>query len=1046
MFNFPMKTLIQFVFEKNRATIFIFILLCIIGVQSYTSLPKEAAPDVQIPFAFVQTSLHGISPIDAEHYLAKPMEDILKSIEGVKEMRSVSQEGMAQVILEFDSGYPINKALSDIRDKLDDITDKIPKDAKTPKVDEINLGTMPILYIGLLGDLPEKTMLYTAKNLQRLLETLPNILHVNIVGNRKERIEIIINPHMLEYYNLDIYKVSQTIAQNNVLIPAGRMSFDVSQYSVSIPNSIKNIMDVMNMPITSHEHSIITLQDIAEVRNTFEDRAQITRINGQPCMMLEISKRSGTNMLNIVSEIKTLLGKYDNLIPENMHLLYSRDQSRNVHNIIQDLENNIIFSIILVMIMISCFIGMRASLLISLAIPGSFLIGLSIIDYLGFTLNIVVLFSLILSVGMLVDASIVISEYADRKMITGSNKEIAFKEASIQMFWPIISSTVTTIAVFIPLIFWPGLVGQFMQYLPYSVTATLTGSVLMALIFIPIIGKSIGKPSSIKNLHKIHAIENGDVDQLQGIFKIYSKMLHFILSYPATFAISIVLSLIFTIYLYSVCGKGVEFFPNVEAEFAHIIIRSKDTNISLKEQDSLIRQVEQEVMKFNKEIEVIYTSVGKLNTSMQTPKDTIGIIQLEFVNWQSRRKAEIILQEIKENLAYIPGIILNVSSEKKGPNNGKPIQISLLSHDINALYNMHDLLLKVIYDTEGLQNISNGSDNHTIEWQLIVDQHKAMYHNLDTFSVGNMIKTMTSTGVLLSKYRSEEAQEEIDIVARLPIKYRDSKYFDSLTVLTPNAALPLAHFVNKKLHKRITHINRVDGMRAINISSDILSNFLVNEIIKEIQNKIEKLHWDKTVFIKILGESKDQEETSSFLKKAFFIAITSIILILTLEFNSMYHTFVTMTAIFLSSTGVLIGLLLTNQTFGIVMCGVGIIALSGIVVNNNILLIEAYNKYNNLTSERENIKLAIIRASVSRLKPILLTSGTTVLGLIPMISTINIDFFSFNVTYGAPSSQWWQQLSTTIAGGLMFSTILTLFFTPSLLLIGKKISKLRTRD
>ena len=1041
-----MKSLIDFALYKNRATFFLFISLFIVGIHSYIYLPKESSPDIQIPFVFVSAELRGISAEDSERLLVRPMEEELKSLEAVKEMTSVAMDGSGQVTLEFDTNYDINKALSHVRDKIDNIESKLPSGISTPKVKEINLSSMPILYIGLASEtLPELTLNKTASSLKEIIESIPGILEVNIAGKRKEHVEIVLNPQEIEFYEINIEKVAKALSRNNTIIPLGSIHLNQSKIPVILPSTFDKLSDIMDTPISAKNHSIIRLKDIAQIKYTFDDPKSLTRMNGKPCVVLEISKRSGYNIIEVSQKVRELLENQKHLIPDNLEIIYSRDAANKITNMISDLENNILFSILLVVAIITIFVNIRSSLLVSIAIPGSFLIGLCIINYLGFTLNIVVLFSLILSVGMLVDSAIVISEYADRKMILGISPKSAFRDASYSMIWPITSSTLTTIVVFMPLLFWPGIVGKFMQYLPSTLIATLFGSIIMALIFIPLIGTIIGKPSTLdpNKIEKMQAINDGNTNKLSKYLSIYYLLLEKVLQSPIKFSSSIVLLMILVTIAFAHLGKGVEFFPKIEPDFINVLIRSSDSNISLEKKDLISKEVEKIIHnKFNKYISVSYSSSGIVTSSLQAPRDTISALQLELTNWQYRPKSSHISSEIKKSLSDVSGVIIDITEEKKGPSGSKPIQISILSNDIESLDKMHKLLISKINTIGGFKNLDNGLELPKLAWHLEINKEKAMYQGTDVLEIGTIIQALTSNGVLLTKYRPHDSTEEIDIIAKFDSDYQNPQYLDSMSMKKNNNLIHFSDFTTKALKQHTYKINRLNGIRSITLSSDVENGILVDEQINKLSNSIQSSEWDPKVLIKFRGETKNQQETSSFLKTAFIIALSAIILILTLEFNSFYFTFVTMTAIFLSTTGVIIGLLITGQPFGIVMCGVGIIALAGIVVNNNILLIDAYKEAINNGNDPFT---AVSKAAISRFRPILLTAGTTVLGLIPMIFKINIDFFNLKVTYGAPSGQWWQQLSTAIAGGLAFSTILTLFFTPALLIIGTKIQSRFTK-
>ena len=1033
-----MRSLINFCIDNNRATIIAFLIIILFGYTSYVNMPRESAPDIQIPFVFVSTNLQGVSPLDGERLLVKPMEDVLKSIEGVKEIKSFSLEGRAYISLEFPAEYNINTALYDVRSKSEDMRSALPSEASIPHISEFNIGSTPILNIGLLGDLPERTLMTIAKNLRDRIESLPNILSVDIAGLRKEKVYIYIKPNTLQRYNLNINLILAAVSSNNKIIAAGHFESNTGKYAVNISGVLSDIEDVMKIPLGSNNGSIIHLRDVAEVKSSFENASGFARMNGMPCIVLEVSKRSGKNIIDTTSQVRGIIDASKDLLPQNLSIVYSRDESNRIKDMLSDLENNILFAVILVFVMMVIFMGLRTSLLVSIAIPGSFLIGILILEYLGVTLNMVVLFSLILSVGMLVDAAIVVCEYADRKMIVGYSPKEAFKQASFHMLGPIFTSTLTTLVVFLPLLFWPGLVGQFMKFMPLTLLATLTGSFIMAIIFIPLFGSIWGKASSSedRDIKIMQAISSGDVQNLGGMMKGYSFMLSKVLKHPKKFVFSIGLILVGAIFSYSVLGKGVEFFPKVEPDNAEILVRSNNGNMSVKEKDLLLKEVENKILDFDDEVQVFYARSGAFGKSNNSPDDTIGKIQLEFIKWNKRRKASIIMDDINDKVKDIKGVSIEISGEKKGPSQGNPINISLLSYDKEALNKSSGLIVKGLEKASGIINIDDGNTVPALEWVVEVDKDRASLFDIDIVSLGNFIKLNTN-GVVLSKYRPDYTNDEIDIVLKFADGYRSITDLEKLFIPHKNDLIPISSIVKKELKPRSSKIVRIDGFNSRTITADVEEGILVDDKIKFMEKWLEDNKIDDNVYLKLKGEAEDQKETGDFLKKAFITALLAMMLILTFQFNSLYSTFVIMTSVFLCIAGVLIGLLITDRSFGIVMCGVGLIALSGIVVNNNILLIDAYKE--NL-KEGLNKFDAIYIASLVRVRPIMLTAGTTVLGLLPMVTCMGVNFFDREVFYDAPSSQWWVQLSTTIASGLTFATVLTLLFTPCLLIIaGDKI-------
>ncbi|WP_339045376.1 efflux RND transporter permease subunit [Candidatus Mesenet endosymbiont of Agriotes lineatus] len=1018
-----MKGIIEVFVGRNRATLLLLLMIFFIGIYSYVQMPRETNPDIQIPIINVSVNLQGIPPEDSERLLAIPMENELKSIQGIEEISSVATDDRAYVTLKFKVGFDSKKALEDVRAKMDNIRSKLPSEADHLAAHEVNLSLFSVINVGLIGNLPERTLNEITRNLKNAIETLPNVLSVEVAGIRKEIVEVIIKPSVFNSYNLQLDEILNAIAHNNRLIGAGVLEGDTGRYSIKISGTFKDVKDILKVPLRVQGDAVVTVADVAKVYYKFEDRKGFARINGKPAIVFEVSKRTGANVIETINQVKSLISKAE--LPKNLSVVYMQDQSDKIIDIIDDLENSIIFSMLLILIVMMLTMGTRISMLVSLAIPGSFLLGIIILHFMGITLNIVVLFSLIMAVGMLVDDSIVVNEYADRKMISGLNPSEAFRAAATDMFWPVTSATLTKLAVFIPLLFWPGVTGEFMKYIPITLIATLSSSLVIALIFTPTLGAIFGKPSTTlpEKVEKMNAIESGSLEKTSTFLKAYVSVLNKVLNNPKRFIFITITVLISVSIVYFKFGSGVEFFPSIEPDNAVINVRAKG-NLSVKERDLILREVEDHILDMKDEIKIFYARSG-LFTSEESSDDMIAKIQLEFANWHLRRKACNVIDDIRNRMQNIKGVVIEVQEEKMGPQGDKPIQINLSSKSWAKMEAALSKILTLMHNLPGFINIQDSRASPEIEWDIDIDRSKAMLSGTDITVVGEFIKMVTS-GVIIGKYRPNNLDEEIDIIARFPKENRNLKTLDNLFVSTKEGPSPISIFTQRSPKNKISRINRTDGMRMLTVSADVASGYLASEQIEFI--KLQK-DWDKEVIVDFKGESKDQNEAQAFLLKAFILAIMLMILVLVTEFNSVYNTFIVMTAVFLSTTCVFCSLLLLKQVFGIVMGGVGIIALAGIIVNNNILLIDSFENKLKLYGVKE----AIIRACISRVRPILLTVATTGLGLLPMITKISINFFKRKITYNAPASQWWTHLSITIASGLILATALTLFFTPALL-------------
>ncbi|NSM56524.1 efflux RND transporter permease subunit [Wolbachia endosymbiont of Atemnus politus] len=1014
--------------ERNRTVILLLIVIFIFGSYAYIKMPRESNPDIQIPIISVFIGLPGISVEDSEKLLVIPIENELRSIEGVKELQALAINDGAHIILKFGTEYSNKEVLDNVRSKLLNIKSKLPVEAESPVISEINLSLFPILNVGLIGNLPERALTEIAHRLKKEIESLPNVLKVAVAGMRKETAEVIIEPTVLTKYNIQSNEIFYAISNNNRLVEAGSLDNDTGKYSIKVSGLLKDVEDVMNIPIRSQGDAVLRIKDVAKVYPRFEDYKEFARVNGLPSIVLEISKRNGKNIIDTVNQVKYLMDKAKDQLPENLKVVYLNDQSKDVRNVLDDLQNGIIFAVLLILIIIILSMGMRIAILVALSIPGSFLMGIIALYFMGITLNIVVLFSLIMAVGMLVDDAIVISEYADRKMICGMDKAEAFHTSVRDMFYPVLSSTLTKLAVFFPLLFWPDTVGKFMQYIPITMILTLTGSLIMALVFIPTLGAIFGEPSvtSKEEIEKMNAIESGEIKSTGPMVRAYVRILEKVLDHPKKFVCAVVFVLFSFSVLYFAFGPGVKFFPKVDSDNILISVKAKG-NLSAKERDLILKEVENRILNMEKEVKIFYAKSGLFGD------DVIARIQLELVDWHFRRKARDILNDIRACVQDMKGVVIDIQEENPGPSADKPIQINLSGSALNLDLAVEKILKIMNQPSSGFINIQDSRFTPEIEWNMSVDKNKAASSGVNVATIGDFIKMVTS-GVLVGKYRSNNLNEEIDIILRFPEKDRNMKTIENLFINTTNGPCPMSNIVKYAPEKKINKLNRINGSLTMTISADVDPSYLVDERVKFIQDSIAK-NWDKGVKIDFKGDKEDQKKSEAFLLKAFLLAITLMILVLVTQFNSVYHTFIVMTAVFLSTTCVFFVFFLINKVFVIVMCGVGVIALAGIIVNNNILLLDAF--HHQVKIYKNNIKRCVINASISRIRPILLTVATTVLGLIPMITKLNIDFFSLQITYDAPSSQWWVDISTTVACGILAATVLTLFFTPALLVMQK---------
>jgi multidrug efflux pump len=1011
-----MRALIAAAMDRSRTTLLLFLFLLLGGMAAYQAIPKESNPDVTIPMIYVSMTLEGISPEDAERLLVRPMEQELRSLEGIKEMRGTASEGHASVMLEFDAGFDPDKALQDVREKVDTARSKLPQEADEPRVNEINVSLFPVLSVGLSGPLSERELITIARRLQDAIEAIPEVLEVEIGGDREDLLEIVVDPQVLESYGIDFDQLASLVTRNNQLVAAGSLDTGNGRMALKVPGVIETIEDVMSMPVKVDGDTVVTFGDVAMLQRTFKDPTGFARINGEPALVLEVSKRSGANIIETIEQIRTLIDEARPRLPETLDIRFIMDQSEEVRDILSDLLNNVLTAIVLVIIVVIAAMGPRSAVLVGLTIPGAFLTGILVIWSMGLTLNIVVLFSLILVAGMLVDGAIVVSELADRNLSDGQPVKTAWVEAASRMAWPVIASTATTLAVFVPLLFWPGVVGEFMQYLPMTVLICLIASLAMALVFLPVMGGVSGG----RRHHQ---------DASEGRFmRGYRKVLAALLQRPGLTLLS---TLVVIVVIYAAYGRfnhGVEFFPSVEPDSAQVQVRARG-DLSVWERDAIVREVESRLQNMP-EVKALYAR-SMVTTSSQMAPDVIGVLQFQFTDWYTRRTATDILEDFRERTADIAGIELEFRKQEGGPAEGKPIELQVSSMDSTQLDGYVDSIENRMRELGGFVDIEDDRSLPGIEWRLNVDREAAARFGTDVLSIGSAVRLVTN-GLVLATYRPEDVRDEVDIAVRVPNNWRELDHLERQTLNTPRGQVPLSEFVDLEPGDKTGSIVRVDGQRTITIKSDIAPGRRMDELLRTLQAEMPEP--PEGVSVRFAGENEDQQQAANFLTSAFLVAVGLMLLILVTQFNSLYQTLLILSAIVLSTAGVLLGLLFSGQSFGVVMVGMGIIALAGIVVNNNIILIDTFNQ---MKREGKAAYEAALETGCLRFRPVLLTAITTILGLMPMVLGVNVNLLEPSLGLGAPSTQWWTQLSSAIAGGLAFATLLTLLLTPALLVLGE---------
>lgn len=1030
-----MNALIDLCVARSRAVMVALVVLLIAGSMAYRSLPKEMEPDIDFPYISVEVFLEGISSQDSERLLVRPLEQQLRTVAGIKEMVASATENRAMITLEFEPEVNVNQALQDVRERVDQAKAKLPQDAEEPTVNEIKFSRFdPMLVINLGGNVPERAMNAVAKSLKDRLEGVDGVLEVELVGIRDEQLEIIIDPVAMESYGLSPADVLNFVQRNNRLVAAGSLQSEQGRFAVKVPGVIETPADLLSLPMKVDGDRVVRFRDIADVRRTFKDPQSYARLNALPAVGVNVVQRTGANMLDTVAAVKIAVEESRQNWPPGITLTYSRDKSVYVRNNINQLVNDVGVAVILVVICLIGILGMQNALLAGITIPGSFCAAFLLIAATGYTLNMIVFFALIMAVGLVVDGAIVVVELADRKMAEGMPRETAYAAAAKRMAWPIFASIGATMLAFLPLVFWPGLIGNFLKYLPIVLIFTLSASLIMAMFVVPALGAMIGRSGHLHEAarEQLNAAETGDLDSIRGWTGRYIRAVRFAIGKPLG-TVAVLSALLVTIYIgYGVFGRGIVLFPTVDPDNGSVDIRARG-DLSVQEKDRLVRQVEERVYGIDG-VRSIYVFSGVSNRG--TAPDQIGSIRLNFMNWNERRPAIEIMQDIRARTADIPGLVIETRLPNEGPQQGKPLNIEVSSPSLDVLRTATGRVREVVDRIPGVINVEDTRPLAGIEWRLDVDRTQAARFGADVTLVGSIIQLVTN-GIRLGEFRPDDADEEIEIRVRFPADERSLDRLAELRIPTRSGNVPIGSFVTRQPAEATHTIMRTDMRRTMLVQSDLEKGVQIAPVIEQVQAALPALDLDPSVQLRFKGGARDEQETASFLSVAFLVGLGLIAMILVAEFNSLFQPLLVLTAVVFSTGGVLLGLMITGRPFSLINCGIGTIALAGIIVNNNIVLIDTYNR---LRAAGMAAREAILRTCAQRLRPVLLTKVVMILGLLPMALSLNIELAERKILRGGPSSQWWAEMAAVIIGGLIFASLLTLILTPSILMLQENFS------
>tara|TARA_B110000503_G_scaffold14943_2_gene20622 strand:- start:36402 stop:39569 length:3168 start_codon:yes stop_codon:yes gene_type:complete len=1038
-----MKNYIDTAVSRSRTTLSIFVAIMLTGFGSYLSIPVELNPDVEVPIIITTIIHEGISPEDAERLLAKPTEIELKSLDGITQISSFSSENAATIITEFDISFESKTALSDVREAVNRAKARFPANTEEPLMQEVSAAGLPVVQIAVGGQgVPERVLLRVAEELQREIEILPQILEAVMVGNREELLEAEIDPGKLETYGIPNSAIVSTVMNNNRLIPAGQVDTGQGSFSVKVPGLIENAEDLFNLPLASTDLGVLTVADIAEVRRTFKDATRYSYSNGSASISLNVNKRKGANLVESMEQIDAVVERIRPTLPPSVTLSYINNTAPLVLEQNLGLQGNMATAMVLVLIVVIASVGVRSGIIVTLAVPFSFLFAFIIISLLGFTYNFMVIFGLLLGLGMLIDGAIVMVEYADRKMAEGLNSLEAYRAAVDRMFWPIMASTATTLAAFLPIMFWPGVAGQFMSYLPITVFAVLIGSLFYALLFAPTIGALIGQGSAAAKAFAKGGNDDGRV-VATGITRLYEKSLKVAVKLPITVFLLSIVTLVTIVWAYGRYGKGVEFFTGVEPSQTQIQVFARG-NYSPAELRDVMLSVQERIYEvgYFKGI-VMQSGTGQqLGGDQQTAPDLIGYIFVEMVD---RRERELdgfeVENRYRQAIANLPGARAEVVSLEQGPPVGKEIQIELSGEELAPLFAEAARIRSFMEnDMTGLIDIDDTAPVPGIEWEIEVDRARAAMMGASMAEIGTAIQLMTN-GVFMGDYRPNDSEEEVDIRIRYPAEYRGIEQMDTIRIATANGPVPISSFVTRVAKPAVSSIQRVDGARVVYVRANPAPGIVASNKLTEIDAWLEENPPQRGVTAVFRGANEEQANSAAFLGKAFSLAMALMAILLVTQFNSYYQALIILSSVLLSTAGVLLGLLTTGQTFSVILTGIGIVALSGIIVNNNIVLIDTFNylkaKHGDWTLEE-----IIVQTGVQRLRPVFLTTFTTGFGLLPLAMHVSVDLINAEIEVGGPITSQWVSLASAIVFGLSFATILTLIVTPAMLALPDALRKM----
>jgi multidrug efflux pump subunit AcrB len=1061
---------------RNRTSVMVLaVIILAIGIYCYRVLPRENEPDITIPNVFVSTPYRGVSSEDIETTITIKIENKLKGLDRVKKIHSVSSEGISQINIEFLPGTDIDEVLQKVKDKVDEAKKDLPGDLEDdPSVFEVNFSELPIVVFSLSGTSGITPLKRIADDLEEAIEAIPGVLEVDVTGGREREIRIEVDPDKLAYYRIPITAFQNAVYNENQNTSGGSIRLGDGRYQLRVPGEFETPSEILNLVIGTFEGRPVYLKDMAKVSDGFKDETSRSRLNGREAVNIMVKKRVGENIIAITDQIDALIEHEQNGWPQGMRIVKLMDRAKDVRMMVADLENNIVTGLLLVIVVLFVALGIRNAVLVSLAIPFSMLISFAILYALGITLNVVVLFSLTLALGMLVDNAIVIIENVYRYMEQGVPRIQAAMKATSEVAYPVIGSTLTTLAAFLPLIFWPGIMGEFMKYLPITLVVTLASSLFVALVINPALAALFSrvKHDRLRPMIKKKSAEEAAATGEQPVavegrlLTGYVRLLQNCLAHRGVVLISSFALLVIFVQIWLLMvglEKPVEFFPKIDPKSMYVNVEPPE-GADLRYIDRIIKKVEMGVngavlrdpelplslydssYAFRKHakaggqvfegpsdldnIEHIYAKAVENARSSSFEPNLPNHIGVQFIDLKDRKRpsAESV-EEIRRRVQAIPGARITVAEEQGGPPTGAPVNIEISGNDFRVLGGLARRVAEVVSRVPFVEDVQDDYVEGLPAVRVRVDRQKAALFNLNTNTIGFALKTAYN-GLEISTYR--EGDQDFDITVTLADD--DRRMVDvlhKLMIPTPVGQLvPLTTIAQIDYSGTMGDIVRINHNRVVTVKANVDEKRIPGPVArKQAENLLEGFPLPAGYRMAFTGEFEFQQEAEVFLTKAFMIAIFLIFFILVTLFNSVSQPLIILTSVILSLGGAFVGLTVLRAPFGIIMTGVGVISLAGVVVNNAIVLIDYTNK---LRQRGMTLQEAVIAAGATRLRPVLLTAVTTVLGLLPMVTGVSIDFHNLTISFISESTQLWQNMAIVVIFGLIIATFLTLVVVPIL--------------